>query len=69
MDYVINVSNCRAAVSRKELTASGYRIRHADNWQDLERAAQKAIEKQGGAINISGIYPCPDNLARRATFA
>ena len=36
MDYVINVSNCRAAVSRKELTASGYRIRHADNWQDLE---------------------------------
>lgn len=38
------------------------------NWKDLESVATDAVEAQGGAINVSGHYSCPDSLASRAVF-
>ncbi len=62
--YVINVWNCRAAVSRYQ----GNRLVSADNWEELEEEATEALEALGGAINWSGQYPCPLELAKRGKW-
>ncbi|MBC7233112.1 MAG: hypothetical protein H5T68_07740 [Chloroflexi bacterium] len=68
--FVIDVWNCRAVVSkRKDLGPNEWTYEPATNWEDLEPDAIEAVEAQGGAINISGLYHCPLGLLERAIFA
>jgi hypothetical protein len=65
----ISVWNCRAAVSRYETARGGaLTFSLASNWETLEDDAIKAVEAHGGAINLSGHYSCPAELAERAEF-
>jgi len=65
----IKVWNCRAAISRRvDLANGGWTYEAAENWEDLEAAAIEAIEAAGGAVNMSGLYPCPPELAERACW-
>jgi hypothetical protein len=64
----IDVWNCRAQVSRYERYGDSITWQTAENWQHLEPAAVTAVEKQGGAINMSGHYQCPTDLAKMAVW-
>ncbi len=68
---VIDVWNLRCMVSRWVWPEEdkAYTIEHAVNWQELEAQAEIAVNAQGGAANISGIYRCPVDLAAQAIFA
>lgn len=70
MEYLINVWNCRAAVARREWSAvdQGYLVVPSKNWTLLEDAAIQAIDDVGGAINLSGQYPCPLALAEQGRW-
>jgi transcriptional regulator with XRE-family HTH domain len=66
----ISVQDCRAAVSRRVDGPGGsYTYERAANWVELEDDAIVAIQEAGGAVNISGHYRCPVELARRAVWA
>jgi len=68
-DYVIDVANGRAIVSQKVDGGFGLlEYSAAVNWQELEERAAAAVEADGGAINISGQYPCPAELAEAAVW-
>lgn len=67
-NYLISVANMRATVSRQEPTRTGYVLEAATNWEDLEDEAGQAVLQVGGGINLSGLYPCPDELAARAKW-
>ena len=68
-EVVINVRNLRAVVSRRVDWSDGsWTYEPAANWEDLEGEAISAIEDQGGAINWSGLYECPKELAKKATW-
>jgi len=60
----IYVDSCRAIVARHRAD----RIEFATNWEELERDAEEEVWKAGGAINLSGWYPCSRELARRARW-
>ncbi len=62
--YAINVCNRHAAVSRWE---EGCLVA-ASNWRALEDEAAQVVEALGGAINMSGQYPCPVELADKARW-
>jgi hypothetical protein len=62
--YAINVWNCRAMLSRWE----GHRLVAATNWEEIEDDAVQAVESLGGAVNMSGIYPCPVELAMKGVW-
>jgi hypothetical protein len=62
--YAINVWSCRAALSRWQ----GNRLVAAANWEELEQEACDVLEKLGGAVNISGIYPCSVELALKGVW-
>jgi len=62
------VWNCRAAVSQYVRNDGGISVQEASNWQDLEDQAEQEVYDQGGAVNLSGHYPCSRNLASKATF-
>jgi hypothetical protein len=67
--YAISVWNCRAAVCRRADLAPGtWTYQEATNWEDLEEEAIALVEAAGGAVNMSGLYPCPLNLAEKAIF-
>lgn len=65
----IDVRNARAYVSRKRGTAVRWTLEPAANWRQLEPLALAEIERQGGSITLSGIYPCSDELAALALWA
>ncbi len=68
-DYYISVWNCRAMVSRRVDHGDGtWSYVQADNWEDLEDDAIEAVEAFGGAINSSGLYACPAELAERGVW-
>lgn len=68
-DYVIDVANCRAIVSRRVDGQWGLlEYSAAVNWQELEKMAVTAVTEQGGAINVSGQYPCPAELVAVAVW-
>jgi len=68
--YTISVWNCRAAVSRIVNHGNGtWSYVEADNWEELEDDAIEAVEDFGGAINVSGQYPCPSELAERGVWS
>jgi hypothetical protein len=67
--FVIDVWNCRAAVSKRiDLANGSWGYQPARNWEDLEADAIEAVEAQGGTINVSGLYLCPLGLVERAIF-
>jgi len=69
MPMVISVWNCRATVSRRvDLDGGAWTYESASNWEELENEAIDAVENQGGAVNISSIYPCPIALGDKAKF-
>ena len=65
---IISVANLRATVSRQHPRGDGYDLEAAANWEDLEDEAVQAVLQAGGGINLSGLYPCPPELAERATW-
>jgi hypothetical protein len=77
-ERVIHVENGRAIVSRYHLLyavakadGSVHRemyLEPADNWESLEPAALAAVQSQGGAANLPGVYGCPHKLAVQARF-
>jgi len=62
--YAIDVWNCRARLSRWQ----GDTLLEAENWRELEDEAIEAIEAFGGAVNLSGLYPCPAELAEKGVW-
>ncbi len=69
MSYVISVWNCRAVVSKRVIHEGGtWSYLEADNWEELEDEAIEAVEDFGGAINVSGLYPCPLDLAEKGRW-
>jgi len=68
-EVFIDVWNCRARLARYEqLPDGGMTWNYAANWEDLEEAAEEAVDAAGGWITASGHYPCPDELAQRAVW-
>jgi hypothetical protein len=65
---IISVRDMRALVCRYTGTPEQISMEAAANWQELTEAAAEAVEAQGGAMNISGHYVCPEELAARARF-
>ena len=65
---LISVANTRATVSRQHPRGNGFDLEPAANWEDLEDEAVQAVLQAGGGINLSGLYPCPPELAERATW-
>jgi hypothetical protein len=65
----ISVWNCRASVCRLVRLDAGYwTYEFCQNWEELEDRAIREVEAQGGAVNISGLYPCPADLFELARF-
>lgn len=68
-EIIINVWNVRAAVSRRRDEPGGaWSYEPAQNWEALEADATEAVEGAGGWITMSGLYPCPPDLAARAVW-
>ena len=65
---IISVANLRATVSRQHPRSDGYDLEAAANWESLEDEAVQAVLQAGGGINLSGLYPCPPELAERARW-
>lgn len=68
-EFVVSVWDGRAAVCRLvQLGPDLVTYQAAENWEALEDEAIQAVYAAGGSINWSGLYPCPQDLAARATF-
>lgn len=68
-DYIIDVVNCRAIVSKYVNAGVGLlQYTAAANWEELEEQAIMAVIEQGGAINLSGWYRCPAELVAAAVW-
>ena len=65
---LISVANLRSVVSRQHPRGNGYDLEPAANWEDLEDEAAQAVLQAGGGVNLSGLYPCPPDLAERALW-
>ena len=65
---IISVANTRATVSRQHPRGNGFDLEPAANWEGLEDEAVQAVLQAGGGINLSGLYPCPPDLAERARW-
>jgi hypothetical protein len=68
---IISVRDMRALVCRYTAVPdkpNAIGMEAAENWQELTEAAAEAVDAQGGAMNISGHYVCPEDLAERARF-
>lgn len=66
---VISVANGRATVGRWQPDPTGgASFQAARNWYELEARAAEGVEDAGGAQNLSGLYPCPADLAARAIW-
>jgi hypothetical protein len=67
--HCISVWNCRAVVSRRRDHADGtWSFVPCANWEELEEEALEAVEAVGGAMNLSGLYPCPPELAEKGIW-
>lgn len=61
--YMILVADCQALVAKRHPDGLGWQYVPADNWPALTEQARAEIERQGGALNLSGLYRCPPDLA------
>lgn len=65
----ISVWNCRADVARFVALPDGaITTEYATNSDELADDATQAVSEQGGAINVSGFYHCPPEIAARAQW-
>lgn len=67
-DIIIDVRGGRAIVSQWRILKSGEGPVSAANASELEEDAAQAVEGMGGYLTLSGQYPCPCELAERATW-
>jgi len=65
---VIDVCNSVATVSRYELIHSAIKCIPAFNAPELEREAAAVVSADGGNLSVPGRYPCPPELAAKASF-
>jgi hypothetical protein len=66
---IIAVRRRRAQVARyQQISAYGYEVEIAQNWQTLEAAAIAVVEGQIGAIVEDEDYACPPELAVHAVW-
>ena len=64
----INAANCYAYVSRWQRVGAGFQLVPASNWEELQEQAEQEIERLGGHVTMSAIYPCSPELAAAATW-
>lgn len=65
---VIDVRDMTAHVARWVRVSGGFQLQPADNVADLYDAAALEVAAAGGALGMSGIYPCSPELAARAMW-
>ena len=51
-----------------ERATNNYGWTIATNWEDLEVAAVDAVHEYGGSVAERVLYPCPTDIAHRASF-
>ena len=66
--HMILVADCQAMVAKRHPDGLGWQYVPADNWPALTEQARAEIERQGGALNLSGLYRCPPDLAELGTW-
>jgi hypothetical protein len=68
--FILVGSHGRVFVARfvEERATRSYDWTVAANWEDLEVAAVEAVHEQGGSVTERMLYPCPAELAHRASF-
>lgn len=65
----IDVRNARAVVSRQRgQSDSAWTLAPCANWEGLEALARAEVERQCGGVTLSGLYPCPPELAALALW-
>lgn len=70
LNIIIDVRNTRCYIARKrELSTTDFTYEPCANWQQLEALASEAVEAAGGGVTLSGLYPCPRDLATLALWA
>lgn len=68
-EIIIDVRSAAAFVARKRGRRGGFTYEPCANWRQLAPLAVEAVQKAGGGVTLSGIYPCPDALANLALWA
>lgn len=66
---VIDVRNMTAHVSRWVRVGGAFQLQPATNEADLYDAAALEVAAAGGALGLSGIYPCSSELAALAKWS
>lgn len=62
-EHMILVADGAAMVARRHPDGLGWQYVPADNWPALSTLALAEVRLQGGAMNLSGLYRCPRELA------
>ncbi len=62
-EHMILVADGAAMLARRHPDGLGWQYVPADNWQDLAEQALAEVRRLGGAMNLSGLYRCPPELA------
>ena len=66
---IVQVRAQRCLVARYRLVgAQTFEVQPAANWEALEANARAAVEERFGAITDDDQFPCPNDLAARATW-
>lgn len=61
--HMILVADGAAMVAKRHPDGLGWQYVPADNWRALSTLALAEVRLQGGAMNLSGLYRCPPELA------
>ena len=67
-EHMILVADCQAMVARRHPDGLGWQYVPADNWAAIEPAALAEVQRQGGGLNLSGLYRCPPDLAAQGAW-
>jgi hypothetical protein len=66
---MIDVTNGQARMVRvPRVQQAGWKFEEALNSDELADEAAEAVSAQGGHITLSGQYPCPPALAKKAVW-
>lgn len=65
---IISVWNGEAKVARWRSRGERFFLEPAKNAEELAAQAEVAVYAQGGALNWSGHYDCPEELAAKAVW-
>lgn len=67
--YTYAGMNTRCFVSQWIRRGAAFHLQHARNYKDLQEEAEKEVKNLGGSCDISGIYPCSEDLAAKADWS